>query len=134
MHHCQYLFSLSILSEVLYSFIFDLYLFHSYMAIAHLLFFQSFELSYDYYFSLLWSYLASKLNQQFATFMYSVFENLYRRVEINFGFISSAKDLTSSTASCKSLSLQPVNCCTLSVHPVVFLSQVADKIIDAAAM
>lgn len=53
---------------------------------------------------------------------------------MNFGFISSANDFTSSTASTKSLSEYPVNYQTVSVHPLVFLSYVVDKIIDAAAI
>lgn len=66
--------------------------------------------------------------------MYSAFENLYRKVDMNFGFISNAKDLTSSMASFKSDSLYPVKFTIVSVHPVVFLSQDDDKIIDAAAI
>ena len=66
--------------------------------------------------------------------MYSAFENLYLRVDMNFGFISRAKDLTSSTTSFKSFSLQPVNFTIASVHPVVFLSWDDDKIIEAAAI
>ena len=37
-----------------------------------------------------------KLKVWLATFMYSALENLYRRVEMNFGLISNAKLLTSS--------------------------------------
>jgi len=53
---------------------------------------------------------------------------------MNFGFISRANDLTSSTVSARSLSEYPVNYSTVSVHPLVFLSYVVDKIMDAAAI
>ena len=80
------------------------------------------------------SSFASNVNWQLATFMYSVFENLYLRVEMNFGFISRAKDFTQSTHSFRSASVQPVNFTIDSVHPVVFLSQDDDRIMDAAAI
>lgn len=59
---------------------------------------------------------------------------MYLKVEINFGLISKAKDLTSVTHLFKSSKVYPENSTIFLLHPVDFLSWVADKINEAAAI
>ena len=66
--------------------------------------------------------------------MYSGFENLYLRVEMNFGFISTANDLTSSQASYRSSLLYPVNFSRSSSQQFVFLNYLAERMRDAPAI
>ena len=53
---------------------------------------------------------------------------------MNLGLISRANDLTSATHLLRSSKVYPENSTIFKVHPVVFLSYVADRINEAAAM
>ena len=77
--------------------------------------------------------MPSNLNSQFATFIYSVLENLYLRVEMNFGFISTKNYFTSLTAVWRSSFEQFVNFWTSFVHESIFLSCLHERIRLGAA-
>ena len=76
---------------------------------------------------------SQNLKSQLATFMYSGFENLYLRVEINFGFISTRNYLTSVIAFVKSLLLYLVNLTMSAVQQSIFFSYLQERIRAAAA-
>jgi len=79
------------------------------------------------------SILHQNLNWCFATYRYSGFENLYFRVEMNFGFISTAKVLISSMQSFKSDSLYPENFSISLFQQFIFFSYFDERISEDAA-
>ena len=77
--------------------------------------------------------LAQNLNWYFATSPNSGFENLYLRVEMNLGFISRQKLLTSLMTSCSEASVMPENFSISLFQQFIFFSCLVARIIDAAA-
>lgn len=65
--------------------------------------------------------------------MYSGFENLYFRVEMNFGFISTRNYLTSVIAFVKSLLLYLVNLTISAVQQSIFFNYLHERMSAAAA-
>ena len=77
--------------------------------------------------------IIQNLNWCLATWRYSGLENLYFKVDMNLGLISIAKLLISSVASFKSLSVYPENFSISLFQQFIFLSCLAESIIEAPA-
>lgn len=71
--------------------------------------------------------LSQNWNWSLATSMYSGFENLYLRVEMNLGLISKANDFTSSTTSLRSASVYPENYFISFVQQLIFFNYFAEE-------
>lgn len=87
----------------------------------------------NYYYYKLNSGVPQNLKGIFATSKYSVFENLYLRVDKNLGLTSYANDFRSSVTSFRSSSLYPVFFSISLFQALILFIAFADRISAAAA-